>query len=67
MEERTKKVMMSFIWQCVICASLFLIMIALKRVMPEVFNKLSAIWTKSTDLKKTGGLLIKLFKEIIPF
>ena len=67
MDERIKKALIYFLWQSAIAAAIFMVICILKWTVPQVFDKCSVVWKKSTDLKKAGGLLISFFKEIIPF
>lgn len=67
MDERIKKIMMLFLWQTMVGAGIFILMCIVKLTVPDIFNKYSALWTKSTDLRKTGAILIELLKEVVPF
>lgn len=67
MDEKVKKALMSFSMRASIAALLFGVLCIVKWASPALFDKCSAVWTKNTDLKKTGALLIQLLKEVIPF
>lgn len=67
MDERIKKLMMLLLWQTMVATGIFILICILKWTVPDVFSKCSALWTKSTDLKKTGTILIELLKEVVPF
>jgi len=67
MDEKVKKVLMSFAMRASIAALLFGGLCIIKWASPYLFDRCSAVWTKSTDLKKTGALIIQLLKEVIPF
>ena len=66
MNEKAKKLFMECGYKFVIAAVIFLVILALRFFFPETAEKVSVIWTKNTDLKKTGALLVKIFKEICP-
>ena len=67
MNEKTKRMLMECGYKFTVAAVIFLVILALRFFFPEMAEKVSAIWTKNTDLKKTGALLVKTLKEISPF
>lgn len=66
MNEKIKKRVLECGYRFVIAAVIFLSIMALHYFFPGVSEKISVVWTKNTDLKKTGELLIKIIKEISP-
>lgn len=66
MNEKIKKRALECGYKFVIAAVIFLVFLALRYFFPDAAEKISVIWTKNTDLKKTGALLVKIFKEICP-
>lgn len=67
MDERMKKALMSLGLRCALAAGLFLMLCILKWSAPEITEKISAVWTKNTDLKRAGELFRELFYESLPF
>ena len=67
MDEKIKKIMMSLFFQGAIAAGIFLVLLLIKALSPQIFEKCSVVWTRSTDLKKAGELLVEFLKEIVPF
>ena len=66
MNEKIKKVLTELFYKTLVAAAILLIVFALRFFFPDTAEKISVIWTKNTDLKKTGALLVKTFKEICP-
>lgn len=67
MSEKIKKQLIILAYQAVFAAGLFLFVLAMSRFAPEWTEKISVIWTKTTDLKKVGSLLLEAGKELLPF
>lgn len=67
MNEKVKKLLMEYGYKTLVAAVILLAVFALRFFFPDTAEKISIIWTKNTDLKKTGALLVKTFKEISPF
>lgn len=67
MNEKTKKIFTVLMYRAIAAGILFLAVAATLMFFPETAEKISPVWTKNTDLKKTGVLLLNVFKELIPF
>ena len=67
MNEKTKKILTAFMYRAIAAGILFLSVSVMLMFFPETAEKVSPVWTKNTDLKKTGLLLLKVFKELVPF
>lgn len=67
MNEKIKKILTVLVYQSVAAVVLFLAVSGTLMFFPEIAEKITPVWTKNTDLKKTGLLLLKVFKELVPF
>ncbi len=65
--ERAKKYLIIFLYQCAISLGVFLLLFLLNRFTPELIEKISVIWTKSINLEKMEGLLSDVLRELFPF
>ena len=67
MSEKIKKQLIILAYQAVFAAGMFLFILAMRHFAPELTEKISVIWTKNTDLKKVGRLLLEAGDELLPF
>lgn len=67
MNEKMKKAAYSFLYRLIFVIFLFLSLMVLKKSAPRVFEKLSAVWNKSANLKAAIGHITAFFKEMLPF
>lgn len=67
MNEKMKKSLMMLAYQSALALGIFVVLFVINRFLPQVTDKISVIWTKNTDLKKVGQLLLEISKELIPF
>ena len=54
-------------YQAALALGIFIILFVLDSFAPQLIDKLSSVWTKNTDIKKAGRLLLELSEELIPF
>lgn len=67
MNEKMKKRLTMLAYQAALALGIFIILFVLDSFAPQLIDKLSSVWTKNTDIKKAGRLLIELSEELIPF
>lgn len=67
MNENTKKYLITLSYRAAFSLGLFLLLFALSKLMPEVTEKISIIWTKNINLEKMEGLISEFIKELFPF
>lgn len=67
MNENTKKYLITLSYRAAFSLGLFLLLFALSKLMPELTEKISLIWTKNINLDKMEGLLSEFIKELFPF
>lgn len=67
MNEKMKNAVYSFLYRLIFAIFLFISFVILKKTAPAVFEKLSAVWNKSANLKDAAGHIIAFFKEMLPF
>lgn len=66
-KEKAKKYLTVLAQQTAVAVGIFVILFALSRIMPQVTEKISVIWTKNTDLKRVAQLFLEIFSELVPF
>lgn len=67
MSEKMKKRLTMLAYQAALALGIFIILFVLDSFAPQLVDKLSSVWTKNTDIKKAGRLLLELSEELIPF
>ena len=67
MNDKIKKILIITLCQAAIMAAVFAILLAVNFFSPQTIDKISAIWTKTTDVERALGLASKLLEELIPF
>lgn len=67
MNEKMKKRLTMLAYQAALALGIFIILFVLDSFAPQLIDKLSSVWTKNTDIKKAGRLLLELSEELIPF
>lgn len=67
MQEKMHKYLKTVLYQAVAAAGVFLFLFAAKHFAPEIVEKISPAWEKSTDLTKLGRLLKEILGELFPF
>ncbi len=67
MNENTKKYLITLSYRAAFSLGLFLLLFALSKLMPELTEKISLIWTKNINLEKMEGLASEFIKELFPF
>ena len=67
MNENTKKYLITLSYRTAFSLGLFLLLFALGKLMPELTEKISLIWTKNINLEKMEGLISEFIKELFPF
>lgn len=67
MSEKMKKRLTMLAYQAALALGTFIILFVLDSFAPQLLDKLSSVWTKNTDIKKAGRLLLELSEELIPF
>lgn len=67
MNEKMKKRLTMLAYQAALALGIFIILFVLDSIAPQLIDKLSSVWTKNTDIKKAGRLLLELSEELIPF
>lgn len=67
MSEKMKKRLTMLAYQAALALGIFIILFLLDSFAPQLVDKLSSVWTKNTDIKKAGRLLLELSEELIPF
>jgi hypothetical protein len=67
MSEKMKKRLTMLAYQAALALGIFIILFVVDSFAPQLLDKLSSVWTKNTDIKKAGRLLLELSEELIPF
>lgn len=67
MSEKMKKRLTMLAYRAALALGTFIILFVLDSFAPQLLDKLSSVWTKNTDIKKAGRLLLELSEELIPF
>lgn len=61
------KQLLSFTVRTAICVMLFAVAAGIKHFLPQVFEPLEEMLTKSVDIKKAGQLIAEVLREVSPF
>ena len=64
--QKTKKLLISFIYRCVLCVCIFCAAFSLHRFSPKVWKGAEKTVTANIDTTKTAECLKKLLKELFP-
>lgn len=67
MNENIKKRLISLLARTLICALVFFLLIGIKHFVPEVFEKCTNVWTKSSQLVNLTKLSKEMIKELLPW
>ena len=67
MNENTKKYLITLSYRAAFSLGLFLLLFSLGKLMPELTEKISLIWTKNINLEKMEELISEFIKELFPF
>ena len=64
--EKRKKLLISFIYRCVICVCIFSAAFALRRFSTKTWKKAESAVTANIDTSKTAQCLKRLLEELFP-
>ena len=66
MNAKVKKMLFSLSYRAAAAAVIFFILFGTKHIFPQIFERISEIWTKNTDFIKAAELLKTLISELLP-
>ena len=67
MNEKVRKFLLSLAYRAIAAVVMFAILWVLQDISVVAFEKVSAVWTKNTDIKKATELLSELVRMSVPF
>ena len=67
MNERLRKFLLSLAYRTIAVAVIFAVLWVLREISKPALEKVSAVWTKNTDIKRAAELLSELMRMSVPF